>query len=149
MCPMRITFLMLNWIHSCLRWILLCQCRFISFSIVHFFIKYIYAHNIKYLFQFVFQRLPKDDLPLTVVSAKPLALTNGPGDKIDFLVKTPRKTIAQLVEITQVCWYWILYLSTYLILYFYLMFDQTFCIYIFLFFLVKRFVYISLFYVRI
>ncbi|KAH0868343.1 hypothetical protein HID58_075365 [Brassica napus] len=38
--------------------------------------------------------LPKDELALAIVEAKPLALTTGVGDKNDFLVNTPRKTIS-------------------------------------------------------
>ncbi|CAF1933953.1 unnamed protein product [Brassica napus] len=46
--------------------------------------------------------LPKDELALAIVEPKPLALTAGAGDKNDFLVNTPRKTISQLVESNQV-----------------------------------------------
>ncbi|KAF3484606.1 hypothetical protein F2Q69_00054107 [Brassica cretica] len=49
-----------------------------------------------------FKRLPKDELALAIVEAKPLALTTGPGDKNDFLVNNPRKTVSQLVESNQV-----------------------------------------------
>ncbi|CAN7012864.1 unnamed protein product, partial [Brassica oleracea var. botrytis] len=46
--------------------------------------------------------LTKDELALAIVEPKPLALTAGAGDKNDFLVNTPRKTISQLVESNQV-----------------------------------------------
>ncbi|KAJ4885150.1 Uncharacterized protein Rs2_35243 [Raphanus sativus] len=42
------------------------------------------------------EKLPRDEFPLELVQAKPLALTNGAGDKKDFLVITSRKTISQL-----------------------------------------------------
>ncbi|CAH8388215.1 unnamed protein product [Eruca vesicaria subsp. sativa] len=46
-------------------------------------------------------RLPKDELPLVVVQPKPLALTNRVGDKNDFFINTPRKTIYEMVESNQ------------------------------------------------
>ncbi|KAF3539738.1 hypothetical protein F2Q69_00020231 [Brassica cretica] len=46
--------------------------------------------------------LPKDELALAIVEPKPLALTAGAGDKNDFLVNTPRKTISQSVKSNQV-----------------------------------------------
>ncbi|CAN6869645.1 unnamed protein product [Brassica oleracea] len=46
-------------------------------------------------------RLPKDELPFAVVQPKPLMLTNGVGDKNDFFVNIPRKTISQMVELNR------------------------------------------------
>ncbi|KAH0899305.1 LOW QUALITY PROTEIN: hypothetical protein HID58_048873 [Brassica napus] len=40
--------------------------------------------------------LPKDDLKLSIVDSKPLALANGVSEKDDFFVHTPRKTIAEV-----------------------------------------------------
>ncbi|CAF1919673.1 unnamed protein product, partial [Brassica napus] len=46
--------------------------------------------------------LPKDDLKLSIVDSKPLALANGVSEKDDFFVHTPRKTIAEVLESKQV-----------------------------------------------
>ncbi|CAN6856384.1 unnamed protein product, partial [Brassica oleracea] len=45
--------------------------------------------------------LPKDDLKLSIVDSKPLALANGVSEKDDFFVHTPRKTIAEVLESKQ------------------------------------------------
>ncbi|XP_056860042.1 uncharacterized protein LOC108821854 [Raphanus sativus] len=42
--------------------------------------------------------LPKDDLSLTIVEPKPLALVSGVSERDDFFVRTPRKTIAEVLE---------------------------------------------------
>lgn len=47
-------------------------------------------------------RLPKDDLKLSIVDSKPLALANAVSEKDDFFVHTPRKTIAEVLESRQV-----------------------------------------------
>ncbi|XP_013617720.1 PREDICTED: uncharacterized protein LOC106324268 [Brassica oleracea var. oleracea] len=46
--------------------------------------------------------LPKDDLKLSIVDSKPLALANGVSKNDDFFVHTPRKTIAEVLESKQV-----------------------------------------------
>ncbi|CAF2098865.1 unnamed protein product [Brassica napus] len=46
--------------------------------------------------------LPKDDLKLSIVDSKPLALANAVSEKDDFFVHTPRKTIAEVLESRQV-----------------------------------------------
>ncbi|KAF3598964.1 hypothetical protein F2Q69_00036125 [Brassica cretica] len=46
--------------------------------------------------------LPKDDLKLSIVDSKPLALANGVSEKDGFFVHTPRKTIAEVLESKQV-----------------------------------------------
>ena len=51
---------------------------------------------------FIKRRLPKDDLKLSIVDSKPLALANGVSEKDDFFVHTPRKTIAEVLESKQV-----------------------------------------------
>lgn len=48
------------------------------------------------------RRLPKDDLSLTIVEPKPLALVSGVSERDDFFVRTPRKTIAEVLESKQV-----------------------------------------------
>lgn len=51
---------------------------------------------------FIFIRLPKDELALAIVDAKPLSIVSGVSEKDDFFVHTPTKTIAQLSESRQV-----------------------------------------------
>ncbi|XP_056860058.1 uncharacterized protein LOC130508520 [Raphanus sativus] len=46
--------------------------------------------------------LPKDDLSLTIVEPKPLALVSGVSERDDFFIRTPRKTIAEVLESKQV-----------------------------------------------
>ncbi|XP_056843277.1 uncharacterized protein LOC108830017 [Raphanus sativus] len=46
--------------------------------------------------------LPKDELSVVIVEAKPLSISSGVSEKDDFFIHTPRKTIAQLSESREV-----------------------------------------------
>lgn len=48
---------------------------------------------------------------MAIVESKPLALTNGGGDKNDFLVNTSKKSISELVECNQVRYYYNYYID--------------------------------------